>query len=65
MKIDNKTLTWLVTLGFYFIIDSFWKLLEIIFYGSIQPRIVDDLVCLMFLPFVYYTSYKIINGKSQ
>lgn len=30
-----------------------WRMLEILFYGEIQPRIVDDIMILFFTPFIY------------
>lgn len=30
-----------------------WMGLELLLYGEIQPRIVDDIMWLLFLPFIY------------
>lgn len=35
------------------IISLIWFVLEMIFYGKYQPRIVDDVIMLIFVPFVW------------
>nr|DAR47904.1 MAG TPA: hypothetical protein [Bacteriophage sp.] len=30
-----------------------WQMLEYIAYGEVQPRIVDDIMVLFFIPFIY------------
>lgn len=30
-----------------------WQMLEYIVYGEVQPRIVDDIMVLFFIPFIY------------
>lgn len=32
-----------------------WQMLECIAYGEIQPRVVDDIMVLLFIPFIYGT----------
>lgn len=32
-----------------------WQMLEYIAYGEVQPRIVDDIMVLLFIPFIYGT----------
>ena len=31
-----------------------WQMLEYIAYGEVQPRIVDDIMVLFFIPFIYF-----------
>lgn len=35
------------------IISLIWFVLEMIFYGEYQPRIVDDVIMLIFIPFIW------------
>ena len=35
------------------ILAGIWQMLEILFYGEVQPRIVDDIIILFFIPFIY------------
>lgn len=35
------------------IISLIWFVLEMIFYGEYQPRLVDDVIMLIFVPFVW------------
>ena len=42
-----KTLYWFILIGLI------WQVLEIACYGEIQPRIVDDVIVLITLPFIY------------
>ena len=30
-----------------------WQMLEYLIYGEVQPRIVDDIMMLFFIPFIY------------
>lgn len=40
--------------GWWFLILSItWQGLELLIYGQIQPRVVDDIMGLLFLPFIY------------
>lgn len=32
-----------------------WQMLEYIAYGEVQPRVVDDIMVLLFIPFIYGT----------
>lgn len=32
-----------------------WQIFEIIIYGEVQPRVVDDIMVLFFIPFIYGT----------
>lgn len=45
------------------IINLIWWILELIFYGAIQHRIVDDIVFLMFIPFVWNSVKVKVGGK--
>lgn len=42
-----KTMVWIVILA------ALWEWLEISLYGAPQPRVVDDIMILFFIPFVY------------
>lgn len=42
-------LTCVVTLLYCFI----WTILEIVIYGQIEPRIVDDIMMLLFVPVIW------------
>lgn len=33
-----------------------WQMLEYLIYGEIQPRIVDDIMILFFIPFIYISA---------
>lgn len=33
-----------------------WQMLEFLIYGEIQPRIVDDIMMLFFIPFIYISA---------
>lgn len=35
------------------ILCGIWEMLECLIYGEIQPRIVDDIMMLFFIPFIY------------
>ena len=35
------------------LISFLWKVLELIFYGEIQPRIVDDIIYLFLVYYIY------------
>ena len=37
------------------LLNCIWEMLELIFYREIQPRIVDDIMALFFIPFIYLT----------
>nr|DAW88474.1 MAG TPA: hypothetical protein [Caudoviricetes sp.] len=39
--------------GWYLFLVAIWQLLELIFYKEIQPRIVDDIMSLLFFQFIY------------
>ena len=41
------------TCWWWIILALIWQGLELLFYGEIQPRIVDDIMGLLFLPFIY------------
>jgi hypothetical protein len=40
---------------------SIWMLLEILLYGELQPRLVDDIMMILFIPMIY----KATNGTWQ
>lgn len=44
-------------------INLIWWCLELLFYGSIQHRIVDDIVLLMFVPFIWNSVTVKVGGK--
>ena len=35
------------------ILCGIWQMLEYLIYGEVQPRIVDDIMMLLFIPFIY------------
>jgi hypothetical protein len=43
----------LKAIGWYLILVIIWQLLELIFYKEIQPRIVDDIMGVLFFQFIY------------
>lgn len=53
MRSESKAAlyTWITIL----LLNCIWELLELIFYKDIQPRIVDDIMALFFIPFIYLT----------
>ena len=38
-----------------------WMLLEVLLYGELQPRLVDDIMMVLFIPMIY----KATNGTWQ
>ena len=38
------------------ILCGIWQMLEHLIYGDIQPRIVDDIMMLLFIPFIYISA---------
>lgn len=38
------------------ILCGIWQMLEHLIYGEIQPRIVDDIMMLLFIPFIYISA---------
>lgn len=49
MKQMYKTCWW------FLILSLIWQGLELIIYGEIQPRVVDDIMGLLFIPFIWKT----------
>jgi hypothetical protein len=43
----------LKAVGWYLFLVAIWQLLELILYKEIQPRIVDDIMSLLFFQFIY------------
>lgn len=43
----------LKAIGWYLLLGVIWQLLELIFYKEIQPRIVDDIMGVLFFQFIY------------
>lgn len=43
----------LKAIGWYLVLAAIWQLLELIFYKEIQPRIVDDIMGVLFFQFIY------------
>lgn len=41
------------TCWWYLILALVWQGLELLIYHQIQPRVVDDIVSILFLPFIY------------
>ena len=38
------------------ILCGIWQMLEYLIYGEVQPRIVDDIMMLLFIPFIYMSA---------
>ena len=38
------------------ILCGIWQMLEYLIYGEVQPRIVDDIMMLFFMPFIYISA---------
>lgn len=38
------------------ILCGIWQMLEYFIYGEVQPRIVDDIMMLFFIPFIYISA---------
>ncbi len=53
MRSKSKAIlyTWITIL----LLNCIWELLELIFYKEIEPRIVDDIMAVFFIPFIYST----------
>lgn len=47
MKMNHKFYIWLI--GIVFVIGVCWQLLELLIYGKVQPRIVDDIISLLWI----------------
>jgi len=43
----------LKTLYWFIVIITVWQLLEMVIYGEVQPRLVDDIIGLIFPPLIY------------
>lgn len=41
------------TIMIVYAICVFWQLLEIVYYGEIQNREVDNIIALIYIPFIY------------
>lgn len=50
MNVKAIILTCIITILYSLI----WMILERAIYKEIQPRIVDDIMMLLFIPFIYY-----------
>lgn len=50
-KIEAMIQTGIITL----LLCGLWEILEYRIYGEIQPRVVDDIMVLLFIPFIYGT----------
>ena len=44
------------TLTATIILCGIWQILEYLIYGETQPRIVDDIMMLLFIPFIYISA---------
>ena len=38
------------------ILCGIWQMIEYLIYGEVQPRIVDDIMMLLFIPFIYISA---------
>ena len=38
------------------ILCGIWQMLEYLIYGEVEPRIVDDIMMLFFIPFIYVSA---------
>lgn len=38
------------------ILCGIWQMLEYLIYGEVQPRIVDDIMMIFFIPFIYISA---------
>lgn len=45
---------WLLLLGLSAVVAILWELLELFFYGELQPRIVDDIMGGFLIVSLYY-----------
>ena len=43
----------LKTLYWFIVIAIAWQVLELVIYGEVQPRLVDDIIGLIFPPLIY------------
>ncbi len=56
---DKKAIRFAYTAAIGMLAAGFlWQLLEKLFYGDIQPRLVDDLIYLLWAGTVFYSYYK-------
>lgn len=53
-NIRDIVVTMVITLFLCF----FWQAIELFFYGKVEPRIVDDIIMLIMIPFIYFATKK-------
>ena len=56
-----KLKRFVATLAIMLVICYVWMGLEFLFYNEIQTRVVDDLIMLLFSPFIYICTTKYIK----
>ena len=54
----------LVYIGIWTAVWVFWSLLELLFYGERQPRVVDDVIGFI-LTCSLYLNYKLLSGDDK
>lgn len=50
---DKTILKAVTTITILWIYVLVWCILELIFYGEITPRVVDDIILILFIPFIW------------
>lgn len=56
---DKKTVRFInFAVACMLVVCCLWQLLEKLFYGDVQPRLVDDLIYLLWAGTVFYSYYK-------
>lgn len=51
----------LATLAISYVMGYIWELIELIAYGEIQARKVDDIMLVLYMPFVYLAVERIFG----
>jgi hypothetical protein len=52
-EVKQETVAFLVVIGLLTILNTIWQELEIIFYGEIRGNIVDTIIIIILMPFMF------------
>ena len=57
--------SFILTLGISYLVCLLWMGLEVIFYGEVQPRVVDDIIMLVIMTILFITIHKALGNKEK
>lgn len=64
MKIyHDKVGEFITSLIVFLAICAIWMWLELLFYGEVQPRVVDDIIGLILFVFIYEDTKHVLGNK--